>query len=146
MAFPTSPSAYQSYKGLIYDPNKLAWVKETPWFDLTLIAPNTTLAGGGWLPPRYKKIGNIVELSGLCGNSTGMTDNSIIAILPVNFRPSGHVATVAETHNDLKTKHRLDVDISGNIKLTSSGGVSGSAVLGTGTPWISFDSLRFNVT
>lgn len=64
---------------------------KTSWFDLSsYYAGNVANWGAGWEEPRFRKIGDVVEMEGLLSIGTGgsITQGDTIATLPAGYRPA----------------------------------------------------------
>lgn len=147
MAFPASPVNGQTYKNLIWNSTKSAWTQYTDWVNLSLSPFYQNEAGPGtWSQPQYKKVGDRVEIRGIHGRTGGVINGDIVASLPEHFRPPRQLTFILQAHSDLKTGHRVDIKQNGDIVITLSAGVSGSAVLGQGTPWINYDGVSFSIS
>lgn len=84
--------------------------------------------GSGHITGRYKKVGDLVFLSGLVKRTSGGA--TTIATLPLGFRPGGIYLYIMNTDSGAG---RIDIDTSGNIVL-QSGGVA----------WVQLNGLVFS--
>lgn len=111
----------------------------TEWADLPLAEEFFSPPNDGWQKAQYRIIGDIVYLRGLVSRSgwVNIENNTMIATLPVGFRPPIRVAFVTEPHNWLTTKHRVDVDREGRVIVAQTAGA---------TPHVSLDGIFFSVT
>lgn len=90
--------------------------------------------GSGWPGVAYRRVGDIVYLRGLAGQSGG-TVGSAVFTLPAGYRPP------AGNGVDLIAISAGGV---GNVDITTAGVVSLSA--GTANNFLSFDGLSFSIT
>lgn len=143
MAFPVGTEGL-TYGGLNWDSVINAWVKTTTWTNLSLDAKYPTIAGVVWTTPQYRKVGDVVEIRGIHGRSTGLVTGDPLATLPINFRPFYMCTFILQAHSNLNTGHRIDVNSDGTIVLAYNAGIDNNVTLGTGTPWINYDGLSFS--
>ena len=84
---------------------------DTGWIPLTL-EDNWVQYSSQYGVPVYRKIGKTVYLRSLIKNGTG----SVVATLPVGFRPSWQVLTVAQTAGNADDDQcRVDIATDGRI-------------------------------
>lgn len=103
------------------------------WTALPLVSP-WAIYGGGWMPPQYRKIGDIVYLRGLLQRGTGATSN--VAVLPVGYRPTVGTEIFGLLWSGTSGIARVDIDTGGNITAAGT----------TDTNWLSLAGVQFSVT
>lgn len=109
--------------------NKGSWITlapQSPWANY----------GGLWSPLKYRLVDGVVYLTGLIGTPTVQPLGSVIAILPVGYRPAKHDLYI--THDEaggVHTEGRVDIIEDGTI----------SHVYG-GWSYVSLSGICFSVT
>jgi len=115
----------------------VAKLDSTEWVDLSPAAGFYSPPSEMWQKAQYRKIGDIVYLRGLISKSSGdINDSTLITTLPAGFRPAKYRAFVAEPHDGLTTKHRVDIEPGGTVKVVKSAGASNH---------VSLDGIFFSV-
>ena len=106
--------------------------------DLPLSAGFLSPPNSLWQRAQYRRIGDIVYLRGLITIDSGsITDDTVVANLPEGFRPPKNLAFVAEPHSWLLTKHRVNIEPDGTIRVSSTAGT---------TPHVDLDGIFFSIS
>ena len=103
----------------------LAKLSSTGWVDLPLAAGFHSPPNQDWQKAQYRKIGDIVYLRGVITKDSGdIGDSNDVATLPTELRPLIRTAFVAEPHNFLTVKHRVDIHTDGKVQVRTSAGAT----------------------
>lgn len=104
-------------------------VAPTEWVTMTL-QNGWTAFGGSYQPPQYRRVGQMVQLAGAVKNSVAITSpgQSQIAVLPSGYRPVFNIITVCifGGGDGWGGMGRLDINATGGLLLTASGGMTGA--------------------
>lgn len=115
--------------------NTRSYENEPVWYDLVLTSPGWTsynehTINDEFCAPAYTKIGGIVSLQGLLQAGTTYSANTVIANLPVGYRPDTNMIFTC-----------MEAGTAKNVRVFSNGDV----VLGAGFAgsWVSLDNVVF---
>lgn len=111
-------------------------IPDTPpgWTLVTAMQNGWVAVGGPWEPPRYRKIGDMVQLGGNIYNGTA---NQAAFTLPVGFRPAYPLEIICSGYN-ASTGRIIDmitIDANGSVRPEIGGG-----------PSVSLSTVAFSVT
>ena len=120
----------------------------TAWTSLPLGA-GWSLYGGGYTPPQYRKIGDVVTLRGLAHSTTSAL---LIGTLPAGYRPPGNLMGVVWATWGASTPYRaalrLDVFTDGTVRFDASWYLSSGTTNPAPTAFehVNLDGISFSVT
>lgn len=119
--------------GAMFFWNGSAWIPITPggpWTAVTYTAGWVDL-GGGFRGAQYRKVGDEVQLRGLCKRTSGSA--TTMFTLPVGYRPTVS-ELFAQLSNDLLA--RIQIDLNGEVILS----------FGAPTAWVNLSGISFSAT
>lgn len=116
------------------DPNIEFWVDTddvlpvVPWIPVTTFLNNWQNYGSGFVPAKYRKVGDLVHVIGLVKNSTDVT--TPIFNLPVGYRPPERILLLASCQQGATIGAcRFDIWANGDVSPSSPGTTAGWATL-----------------